>query len=215
MFTRLRSHLPAVRRALRRRRRALAVLLALTLTALALPPLLGAVLPPSARGATVVLAAEDLPAGTELSDAELTTAVVAEDLVPPGAAVEDAALEGRRLAVDVPAGSPVLPTMLHGDDELSLAPSEALMVVPAPAELTEHLTAGSPVELLAATPELPRPRAVRARVVAVSAPAGDGALVTDTTTGRDVQVTIRLDRADTGDIAHALREGWLTVSIIG
>lgn len=59
----------------------------------------------------MVVAAEDLPAGTLLSTETLTTATMSE---PPASAPPIEDLQGERLAIGVPQGAPVVQTMLVG-----------------------------------------------------------------------------------------------------
>src|SRR5699024_11824432 len=94
MFSRLRAHLPLWRRALRRRRRLLAVLALAALTASLLPSLL----PPSSRGVEIVVADAELTPGTALSRADLRTARIAPELLPEGAAqqIEDVVGQDRK-----------------------------------------------------------------------------------------------------------------------
>ena len=112
MLTRLRSHLPAWRRALRRRRRVLAALVLAAIAATLLPTLL----PPSVQGVEALVVTEDLPAGTELLPEHLRTVRVAEELVPaeaPNAPEEVSVATAHPLP---PAGAPLLRTMLAGHE---------------------------------------------------------------------------------------------------
>ena len=81
MFARLLPHLPLWRRALRRRRRSLSLLVAALAVVLVLP----ALVPASMQSTPVVVAAGDLPTGTELGPQHLRTVEVASSLVPGGA----------------------------------------------------------------------------------------------------------------------------------
>jgi Flp pilus assembly protein CpaB len=61
----------------------------------------------------VMLATQDLAAGTRPGAADLTLARWPRDLVPPGALRSTTELDGRRLAVQVTAGSPLVATHLR------------------------------------------------------------------------------------------------------
>lgn len=218
MLTRIRAQLPTWRRALRRRRRLLVLLLCACLIALALPPLAAAVQPADRRGVAVVAAAVDVPAGTPLATTDLSTVRVAASLVPAGAATDPDALIGTRTATAIPAGSPILPAMLRAEAAAELPEGEVAMVIAAPGVLAGQLGPGTPVELLAGTPESGVPRHIPAHVVQISSasggelPMGEDAGLTS---ADEVEVVVRLAREDAGDLARAQREGWLTVSVVG
>lgn len=104
----------------------------------------------------VTVAARDLTADRVLTGDDLVRRDVPADLVPPGPAVAGARADpaadvlGRRLAVDVPAGLPVVPELLVDDDA---GPPPGTVVVPvrfADAGVAALLRAGMRVDVIAA-----------------------------------------------------------------
>jgi pilus assembly protein CpaB len=100
-------------RALRRRRRSLAVGLAMTAAALAAAAPQGA---PDQRGGSepVLVAARDLPAGARLSSHDLVTARLPADRVPAGAMRHARGARGHTLAGPVRRGEPLTDRRLLG-----------------------------------------------------------------------------------------------------
>lgn len=215
MLTRIRSQLPLWRRALRRRRRTLALLTAALLVAALLPSLLPVLLPSAAATATVVVASAELPIGTELELADLETVRVAGDLSPPRAATDPEHLTGRRTVTVVPAGAPVLPGMLEGEGIDVVPAGSSLMAIGAPAVLAAHLLPGTTIEILSATSGAVSTRHTRAQVVEVAV-RDDGAMagLAGPAAG-EVVVLVTIDAAGARDLAHAMHEGWLAITIIG
>lgn len=74
---------------------------------------------PTPPGHQVLVADRDLPAGTVLTAADLTRVELAE---APGVALDQDDLVGRRLAVAVPEGLPLVPTLLVGAGMAAGAP---------------------------------------------------------------------------------------------
>lgn len=211
MLTAIRAQFPAWRRALRRRRRTLALLAAALILAVLVPSLL----PPRLHGATIVVASADLPVGTVLEEQHLHTLRVAAELAPPEVASDPAELLGRRTALTVPAGTAILPGLLDGDDSAMIAEGSALMAVPVPAVLAPHLAPGARIEILSSSPDAGAAVRIPARVVELPASAGaEPSVMGSDSSGRD-HVLVALDRHRTGELAHAISEGWLTISIIG
>ncbi|APX31538.1 hypothetical protein BH708_01000 [Brachybacterium sp. P6-10-X1] len=210
MLTRIRASLPAWRRALRRRRRTLLVLaLALTL-ALIVPSLL----PPSTRGVPVVAAADDLPAGTVLTDQHLRTVRVATELVPAGSSSTPKQLVGREIALDIPARTPLLPGLLIGDGAAAVPEGSALMALPVPAVLVPRLVPGAHLDVLTSGPDPASVAAVPAVVVELPDAGGTEDVLGQGTTGA-AQVLVSVERPRAREVAHAMREGWVSVSIVG
>lgn len=210
MLTRIRASVPAWRRALRRRRRML-IVLALALTLALLVP---SVLPPSTRGVPVVAAAEDLSAGTVLTAQHLRTVRVAAELVPPGSASAPGQLVGREVALDVPARTPLLPGLLLGDGAAAIPEGSALMALPVPAVLVPRLVPGMHLDVLTSGPDPASVAAVPA-VVVEPPDAGGAADVLGQGTAGTAQVLVSVERSRAREVAHALREGWVSVSIVG
>lgn len=211
MLTSLRAQFPAWRRALRRRRRALAVLAA----ALTLAVLVPSLLPLRLHGATIVVASADLPVGTVLGEQHLHTLRVAAELAPPDVTSDPAELLGRRTALTVPAGTPILPGLLDGDGTAVVAEGSALMAVPAPAVLVPHLAPGARIEILSSNPDAGTAVRIPARVVELPVSARSQESVMGQGSPGQEHVLVAVDRARTGELAHAISEGWLTISIIG
>ncbi len=88
--------------------------LAAALLMLSLALSLAVLAPDTEERIEVLVAAHDLPVGTTLREGDLRSQAVARSLVPEG--THDAAppAPGSRLAIPVPAGTPVLPGMLIG-----------------------------------------------------------------------------------------------------
>lgn len=210
MFTRLLPHLPAWRRALRRRRRTLALLAAAAVAVLLLPSFV----PASVQGTDVVVAAQDLPAGTELAPEHLRTVEIASSLVPAGAADAVGALEGERLAAPVAEGSALLAEDLLGTEGMPLDEGTALMAVPVPEVLVPHLRSGTRIELLMSDPVDATTSRVRAEVRSLAASAAaDDPVAVGASPG--VQALVLVDRHRSGEVAHALGTSTVTVAVIG
>lgn len=214
MFSQLRSHLPAWRRAIRRRRRSLAVLACALLAVMLLPGMY----PAGSRSTSVVVAASDLPAGTVLNNEHLRVEQVAASLVPRDAAQDPAALIGRESIVAVPAGTVLLSALLAHTADPSIPAGRALMAVATPPELSAHLRPGARVEILASGAEPGSPIRIPAEVTEVLRP-GDSAVpefaATGAGEGDGPGIVVMVQRERSGDLAQAVAEGWFTVSVIG
>ncbi|MCT2260583.1 SAF domain-containing protein [Brachybacterium muris] len=210
MLTRIRSQLPAYRRALRRRRRTLTALLIAMVAVAVLPSML----PAGHRGTAVVVTSRAVPAGTVITEEHVSTVEVAAELVPAGAATSADEAVGRTAAVPLTEGTPLLPGLLTSDTEAELAPGSSLLVVSAPAQLRDRLHPGTELEIHHSTSDPTRPGRTPATVVEV---AGDttGAVPGLGGTAPDLVVLVTVDRADAVEVAHATREGWSILSIVG
>ena len=210
MFARLLPHLPLWRRALRRRRRSLSLLVAALAVVLVLP----ALVPASMQSTPVVVAAGDLPTGTELGPQHLRTVEVASSLVPGGASSSVAELEGERLAGPVAEGGAVLPADVVGAEGPAIPEGTALVAVPVPEVLLPHLAAGTRIELLMSDPVDGTGSRVPAEIRSLSADAAtSGTPVSPGSSGTEALVLV--ERQSAGDVAHALGAGTVTVSVIG
>ena len=209
MFSRLRAHLPLWRRALRRRRRLLAVLALAALTASLLPSLL----PPSSRGVEIVVADAELTPGTALSRADLRTARIAPELLPEGAAQQIEDVVGQTARLPIEPGTPLLPGLLEDPAAPALPSGSALMAVPVPRALVAHLQPGTELMLLVTDPSQPSGTAVSAQVVDVVVPEnGESTLGGGSAATAEVLVAVEAARA--GEVANALGLGVVTVSVI-
>lgn len=205
MLTRLRRQLPRWRRALRRRRRALTILALAVAAAVLLPTLL----PPSVQGVEVVVADEDLAAGTLLAPEHLRTIRIAPELVPPETLTAPEEVLGRTVARPLGAGSPFLPGLLEEPITALVPEGSVLMAVPVPEALAPHLAPGTRIELLSTDPTAVV--RVPAQVVELAGTAA-GTLGSAPATA---QVLVVVDRSRAGEVAHALGTGSVMVSVIG
>jgi len=145
-------------------------------------------------GATVVVAARDLPAGAELGSDDLTTVRLAPEAVPSGVLRSETAAGGRSLVSAVRRGEPLTDVRLLGPSALDLLGAG---LVAAPVRIADPATvrllrAGDVVDVLAAAGEEPAApaRLVAAAVRVVTVPrttrdsfdAGSGGLVLLATT---------------------------------
>lgn len=210
MLTRIRSQLPAYRRALRRRRRTLVALLIAMVAVAVLPSML----PAGHHGTTVVVTATAVPAGTVIAPDHLRTVEVAAELVPAGTAVTGEEVVGQTTAVPLAEGTPLIPALLTSNTASELPPGSALLVVSAPVQLRERLHPGTQLEIHHSTVDPARPGRTPATVVEV---AGDtpGAVAGLGGTSSDLVVLVTVSRADAVEVAHATREGWSILSIVG
>lgn len=215
MLSRIRSHLPLWRRALRRRRRTLTVLAATLLVAALVPSVLPALLPGASRSVSVVVTSTDLAAGTTLESVHLDTVRVAADLAPPQATASPEQLQGRSTAVALPPGTPLLPGMLEGEVPEAVPEGAALIAIGAPAVLGPHLAPGTMIEILSSTPEAGVTRSTRAQVVEVLTGEGGAAAALGTTAPDQTMLLVTVDAVGARDLAHAFHEGWMTITVIG
>lgn len=159
------------------------VLLASGLAAAAVASGLSAVAPTPAPTVSVLTAAHDLTAGTELGPQDLAVAAVPAALVPAGALTDVTAVAGRLVAGPVRRGEPLTDVRLLG--AALLPPGSGVAV---PVRLAEPATGalvrpGDSVDVLAASPEgAQSAQVVASRVAVLSVPvlgdaAGEGALL--------------------------------------
>lgn len=198
-----------LRRALRRRRRTLTVLL-LALVAVTVLPQWA---PASARTVPVVVSARDLTPGQVLTAEDLDTVEVAEALAPPGPSVDE--VIGRRLTTTVAAGTPLDPAWLRDPADPRSAPGTVLLAVPVDPALVTHLTPGARVQVITSTTEPGAPATTSAIVVDMSDAAGQDGAVLGGDAGAPRTVVLATDSAGARDIAYATREGWVALTILG
>lgn len=210
MLSRFRLHLPHWRRALRRRRR----LLALLALAVAVTAVLPSFLPPSIQGVQVIAADEDLPTGTVLGPEHLRTVRTAVQLAPAEAPSTAEQVLGRTTTHPVPAGTPLLDPFLSGDGQLDLPEGAALMVVPVPDLLAPHLSPGTDIELLTVGPSPDAVESITGQVVHAAPTAPSAVDLSGGGTG-STQILVAVDRSRSGELAHALGAGAVMVSVIG
>ena len=210
MLSRITVSLPQWRRALRRRRRLLAVLVSALLIASAIPQLV----PLLPRSHAVVVADGDLPAGTELTAADLRQVHVAAALVPEDAPATTQDLLGQRTAVPVSDGTPLLPGLFEAHGTPEMPDGSALIAVPLQAVLVPHLQSGAEVEIIASVAGEPAPKRITAQVMEISETGAAGTLGLGGGEGGAV-VLVSLPPARAADVAQAMSEGWITIAAIG
>lgn len=141
---------------------------ALLLVALAVAALVADVLGAGAGTTAVTVAARDLPAGTKLSDGDVTT-VELPDAAVPAAARAGADVVGRTTAGPIGAGEAVTATRLVGEElaaKLAGGPGAAIVAItPQDSGLTALLGTGDAVDVITAGPEGARTVAAAARVL--------------------------------------------------
>lgn len=189
---RLLDRLTAVRRAVRRRRRLLAVLC----VAGAIAAGLRATAPPPAPSVEVLVATRDLPAGAVLGPGDLATAALPPEAKPAGALTDPAVAERAILAAPVRAGEPVTDVRLVGPGLADTAPG----TVAVPVRLSDAaqaglLRVGDEVELLATDPEARTTTTIANEAVVLAVPALSQE-APDALTGRLVVVGIPATMVD-------------------
>jgi Flp pilus assembly protein CpaB len=189
---RLLDRLTAVRRAVRRRRRLLAVLC----VAGAVAAGLRATAPPPAPSVEVLVAARDLPAGTVLGQSDLTTAALPPEVRPAGALTDPSVAESAILAAPVRAGEPVTDVRLVGPGLADTAPGTiAVPVRLSDAAQAGLLRVGDEVDLLATDPEARTTTTIANGAVVLAVPALSQE-APDALTGRLVVVGIPTTMVD-------------------
>jgi Flp pilus assembly protein CpaB len=198
-----------VRRAVLRRRRPLAALLA----AVAVATGLQAVTAPAPPGTVVLVAARDLPAGVVLAADDLRRASYAAGTAPTGAATTPV---GRTLAAPLRRGEPVTDVRLVGPGLARGHPGLVAVPVRIPdAGMVALLRAGDRIDLVAADPQGSGARVVAEDVPVLALPAAQadetgpaGAL-----TGR--LVVVGLPAAEVTPLAEAAARDFLSLTLKG
>ncbi|WP_402467211.1 SAF domain-containing protein [Isoptericola aurantiacus] len=165
--------------------------------------------PPAPPSRQVVVTARDVPAGTTLAAADVTTVSVAVELAPDDVLGDPGDVVGRTSAVPLPAGLPLHPGLVPGGGPASRAPEGSVVVAVRLAE-TSWLRPGDHVDLLAADDDGTR-LARRALVLpGVGSDAGGGAgglLDGAAPTGTDSPVTlVAVDPDEAAAVSSA--SGW-------
>jgi pilus assembly protein CpaB len=161
------------------------------------------------RGAAVVVAAGDLPAGTALAREHLTTVRLPPGTVPDGVVAAPEELVHRVLAGHVRRGEPLTDARLVGAGLTALLPPGQ---VAAPVRLADLavaalLRAGDRVDVLAAGPGAEPAERVAAGALVLAAPAGD-----EGDAGAGLLV-LSVDEATAARLAAAAATTTLTVSL--
>lgn len=174
---------------------------AATCLGLAAAVVVGAVQPAPPVGVDMLVAARDLPAGLTVSAGDVRVVTVPGPVAVAGAVVTDgsrAAVIGRRTAVPVPAGLPIVPQVLAGADLAGPAGTVVAAVRLADDAMAGLLAPGDRVDLLAAPAEGgPGTAVARGALVLPSAPraGGSGLLGLDTTGTPPLLVAVAPDEA--------------------
>ncbi|MCV2395777.1 SAF domain-containing protein [Actinotalea sp. M2MS4P-6] len=143
---------------------------------------------PQSPGTEVLVAARDVPAGAELTAGDLRLATLAS---PPSASGADpSGLLGRAVAVAVPEGLPLVPTLLAGE-RFAVDPPEGSVVLPVEVDAAALLRPGDRVDLLApgCTPE----GALAHAAVVVDQPDDRSVLVAVTSSEAQAVIGVRAD----------------------
>ena len=163
---------------------------AAALVALSVAAALTATAPAQAAAVPVLAAARDLPPGTLLDDAALTTVALLPDAVPGGALTSPDQARGQRTAGAVRAGEALTDVRLLGPGLLPPGGEVAVPVRVAEPAVAGLLRPGDRVDVLSAAPDGgDAARTVVSDVVVLAVPelddlALDGALVVLAATGR-------------------------------
>src|SRR5699024_9537753 len=173
---------------------------------------LPSMLPPSVRGADVVVTDVAVEPGTELTASHLRTVRIAEDLVPDGTAHEIDGVLGRTVRVPLDAGAPVLPGMLESSDAAAVPDGSVLIAVPE--ALVPHRRPGTASGLLPTDPAYLADSGVRARVLEV-VPSRAGTSALGGTAAGTAEALVTIERSRAGEVAHALGMGAVVVTVIG
>ncbi|WP_183093557.1 SAF domain-containing protein [Nocardioides stalactiti] len=185
-LARVRDLATRLRRAVLRRRRPLAALLA----AGAVGAGVHAIAPPPPATVTVLVATRDLPAGASLAADDLHPSAVEERDVPDGAVTDPDRATDAVLASPLRRGEPLTDVRLVGAGLVAAAPA----TVATPLRLSDAaqaalLTVGDVVDLLATDPEARTTETIAHDVVVLALPAPDPT-TSDALTGRLVVIGI-------------------------
>lgn len=102
---------------------------------------------PSEAGVPVVVAAHQVDVGSALAAADLRTVSLPAEHVPAGSAAEPSELVGRVLGISVPAGLPIVASLLT-EGRFSVDPPPGTVVVPVRVDMASVLEPGDRVDLV-------------------------------------------------------------------
>ena len=183
------DRLRPVRRAVLRRRRLIAALLAGTGVAAGIHAATG----PAPPTVPVLVAARDLPAGAELAADDLATVRFAPGSEPAGTADDP---EGQVLAAPLRAGEPVTDVRLVGPDLTAGLPGRAAVPVRLPDPgMVALLDVGDHIDLLATDPQNGGATVVAADVPVLAVPG-----LADTTTASGLPGRLIVVGAEAGEV---------------
>ncbi|MDO5662876.1 MAG: SAF domain-containing protein [Brachybacterium sp.] len=205
------GRLAAWRRAVRRRRRPLALLGILALLTASIPALISTA-PPTVP---VLVASGDLKAGHALTSADLTHVEIAEDLVPPAAHDPGEDADGRVLAAAVPEGAVLMSGHLSPDGTPARDGTRSAVLIPVAAPLAAHLAPGSLVDVITRTPENPGSVTVRAEVLTIEESGTDQPAFAGNGVAGTVPVMVLVEPARASDIADATFAGSVFLALRG
>ncbi|QHT58141.1 flagellar biosynthesis protein FlgA [Cellulomonas sp. H30R-01] len=149
--------------------RARPALLALTLAAAALG-VVGALRPPPAPTVDLVVAARPLDAGATLVDGDVTVHAVPVAVAPDDVPADADVVVGRVTAVDLVAGTPLVPGVLVAPDAAGPPGTVVTAVRLADEAAAALLRPGMRVDVLAATPDAGDGRVVATRALVLPTP---------------------------------------------
>lgn len=211
MLSTLTSHLPQLRRELRRRRRILALLVVCAAFASVVP----AVVPAELRGIEVLIAGRDIPAGTEITAAHFARARVPREAVPVGGPPSEAALLGRSAERAIPAGAMLGPWLLADEQSVRAPAGTEIMAVPVPVELAGRMEPGARIALM--TPDLASGSVRRITATVIEPPRAEAtaAIPLPEASGAGSPVALlAVETTGARDVAHATAEAWVGVSVV-
>lgn len=158
----------------------------------------------------VTVAARDLPAGTTLAAADLTTVAVPPAAAPTGSPALDT-LVGRVLAGPVPAAEAVTEARLVGAAGLDVAGGRVAVPVRLPDPgAAALLRLGDEVDLVATDPQAGTTRTVGRDVRVVALPESDGEVDPGAAVGR--LVVVEVEAGEAHDVAGAAVRDFVTVT---
>jgi Flp pilus assembly protein CpaB len=204
LSVRIRDRLTSVRRAVLRRRRALAVLCTMAAVAAGVQ----ATVPPPPPTDRVLVAARDLPAGAVIDGSDLRTIALAPDVVPDGVLTRAADAAGAILAAPLRAGEPVTDVRLVGPGLADTAPGTvALPVRISDGAQVGLLDVGDEIDLLATDPESGTTTRAASGVVVLAVPDLDQE-APDAITGR--LVVLGIPGSTVGSVTRAAVTSFVT-----
>ncbi|MBG6189115.1 Flp pilus assembly protein CpaB [Arthrobacter sp. CAN_A212] len=209
----------SVRRLVFRHRRLLAALL----FCLAAAVIVEALIPPEQSLSRVVAAAEDLPVGTVLTPAHLTTIDLPPEVIPFRSFTEIPAVVGEQLATPLHRGSVLAETFLVGTGLLTGSPPGSVAVPLRPADETtvQLLSPGQHVDVVLSTGngfEVPATTSVLVRAAPVLWTSGSSAgSATGWPNATDAEglVVIAADPSDAAALASASSTGKVHLVLTG
>ncbi|MCT1867544.1 SAF domain-containing protein [Dermabacter sp. p3-SID358] len=207
---------PYVRRAVRKNRGLVALVIVAGLVSFGAPPLAAHVLP----GISVVVADRNFSPGETIEVGDLTTAKVRPDLVPEGAARSSREVMGKSTAGSIQKGALVLREHLR-EAESALGTERALVSIPISASsVVDGAEPGTQLRVYCERPsnsedvaQAPKLNEVRAVLREPRVPEGGG--VAPFATSGTAMATIEIERAQVSTIAHCTLDAPPFIAVVG